>query len=109
MHPSTRPLISYVSAETTEISTRRDLGGSDSALIGAIWEPTKVQVNNARIDKQMKLDANGFQLWTKNPANIPEGFIQQLDFCNQDQVVDDYYPICESLVSDALMSQESSS
>ena len=112
LHSFTRHLISYVSAETTEISTRRDLGGSDSALIGAIWEHTMVQVNNARLledDKQMKLDSNGFQLWTKNPANMSEGFIQQMDFCNQDQVVDNYYPLCESLVSEALMSQESSS
>ena len=103
-------IMNYVSKECKDISTRRDLGGGDSALIGAIWKSTQVNVNNARIldgDDRMTLDKNGFQLWSEN--NEKEKDIQQLDFCNQDEVVDNYYPICEDLVRDALKSQRSSS
>ena len=103
-------VMNYVSEECKDISTRRDLGGGDSALIGAIWKPTQVNVNNARIldgDDRMTLDKNGFQLWSEN--NGKEKDIHQLDFCNQDEVVDNYYPICEDLVRDALNSQKSSS
>jgi len=55
----------------------------------------------------MTLDKNGFQLWFE--SNGKEKDIRQLDFCNQDEVVDNYYPICEDLVRDALKSQRSSS
>ena len=108
---NSRPAImNYVAEECKDISTRRDLGGGDSTLRGAIWKPTQVSVNNARVldgDERMTLDRNGFQLWSEN--NGKEKDIQQLDFCNQDQVVDNYYPICEDLVRDALKSQRSSS
>ena len=103
-------IMNYVSEECKDISTRRDLGGGDSALIGAIWKPTQVNVNNARIldgDDRMTLDKNGFQLWSE--INGKEKDIQKLDFCNQDEVVDSYYPICEDLVRVALISQQSSS
>ena len=103
-------IMNYVSEECKDISTRRDLGGGDSALEGAIWKSTQVNVNNARIldgDDRMTLDKNGFQLWSE--SNGKEKDIQQLDFCNQDKVVDTYYPICEDLVRDALISQRSSS
>lgn len=103
-------IMNYVSEKCKDISTRRDLGGGDSALIGAIWKPTQVNVNNARIldgDDRMTLDKNGFQLWSE--SNGKEKDIQQLDFCNQDEVVDSYYPICEDLVRDALKSQRLSS
>jgi hypothetical protein len=36
-------IMNYVSTETTVISTRRDLGGGDSTLVGAIWDPTQVR------------------------------------------------------------------
>lgn len=103
-------IMNYVSEECKDISTRRDLGGGDSTLEGAIWKPTQVNVNNARIldgDERMTLDKNGFQLWSE--SNGKEKDIQKLDFCNQDEVVDNYYPICEDLVRDALKSQRSSS
>ena len=103
-------IMNYVAEECKDISTRRDLGGGDSALEGAIWKSTQVNVNNARIldgDDRMTLDKNGFQLWSE--SNGKEKDIQQLDFCNQDKVVDTYYPICEDLVRDALISQRSSS
>lgn len=101
-------IMNYVSQQTKEISTRRDIGGSDSTLVGAIWEPTQIQVANARLllkddNKRMTLDRNGFELWSNNYDES----IEQMDFCNQDQVVDEYYPLCERLVSDAIKSQQS--
>jgi len=60
--------MNYISPETTAISTRRDLGRSDGALVGAIWNPTLAKVSNAQkllLGKEanrnnMTFDANGF-------------------------------------------------
>eukprot|EP00585_Thalassiosira_rotula_P012368 CAMPEP_0196132388 /NCGR_PEP_ID=MMETSP0910-20130528/2035_1 /TAXON_ID=49265 /ORGANISM="Thalassiosira rotula, Strain GSO102" /LENGTH=433 /DNA_ID=CAMNT_0041391995 /DNA_START=146 /DNA_END=1447 /DNA_ORIENTATION=+ len=115
---STPAIMNYVSPETTDISTRRDLGGSDSTLVGAIWNPTLVKVANARLlmgweeegeednRRRMTLDANGFELWTNSERE--EDKFRSIDFTDQDRVVDDYYKTCERLVSDAIMSQKSS-
>eukprot|EP00571_Detonula_confervacea_P012052 CAMPEP_0172306852 /NCGR_PEP_ID=MMETSP1058-20130122/7831_1 /TAXON_ID=83371 /ORGANISM="Detonula confervacea, Strain CCMP 353" /LENGTH=402 /DNA_ID=CAMNT_0013018865 /DNA_START=431 /DNA_END=1636 /DNA_ORIENTATION=- len=109
-------IMNYVSPETTDISTRRDLAGSDDAILGAIWNPTRVRVANARLldgdmGQRMNLDANGFELWSKSNTNSSEdaATFRRMEFCNQDQVVEEYYPTCERLVSDAIASQQSSS
>ncbi|KAL7524393.1 hypothetical protein ACHAXR_000557, partial [Thalassiosira sp. AJA248-18] len=109
-HDSTTPAImNYVSRESTEISTRRDLGGSDDALIGAIWDPTVVRVADARrllgSDNEMTLNVNGFELktWSKSEEEEQDQMtlIREMDFCDQDRVVEDYYPTCERIVSEA--------
>jgi len=95
-------IMNYVSAETTEISTRRDLGGGDSPFIGVIWEPTTVDVHNARLSTiEMNLDRNGFQLNTCADDDDIDT-LHEIDFCHQDDVVDSYYPMCEKLVSNSL-------
>ena len=99
--------MNYVSQDTTEISTRRDTGGSDSTLIGAKWEPTTVNVANARLGVMgqatecLTLDRNGFELL---PSQLPK----EIDFLDQDQVVNEYYPLCEQIVKDALQSETTS-
>eukprot|EP00584_Thalassiosira_punctigera_P005549 CAMPEP_0172528860 /NCGR_PEP_ID=MMETSP1067-20121228/3095_1 /TAXON_ID=265564 ORGANISM="Thalassiosira punctigera, Strain Tpunct2005C2" /NCGR_SAMPLE_ID=MMETSP1067 /ASSEMBLY_ACC=CAM_ASM_000444 /LENGTH=454 /DNA_ID=CAMNT_0013312827 /DNA_START=448 /DNA_END=1813 /DNA_ORIENTATION=- len=100
-------VMNYVSPETTEISTRRDLGGSDDSLVGAIWNPTLVRVANARLlgENGMTLDANGFELRTSTER---EGAtLRKISFVSQDSVVDEYYPTCERLVADAIASRGS--
>ena len=106
---STSAIMNYVSPETTEMYTRRDLSGSDSKLEGVIWSPTLVNVADARLlegNVKKTLDANGFELWegTKNDEDATTLY-EQMDYCHQDQVVDEYYPMCEQLVSSAMLSQ----
>ncbi|KAL9187077.1 hypothetical protein ACHAXT_010797 [Thalassiosira profunda] len=102
--------MNYVAVETTAISTRRDLGGNDDALIGAIWAPTSVNVDNARrlqgSDKQLSLNCNGFEMKTTTSTEELEAF-RGMDYCDQDRVVGEYYPTCEKLVADAIVSQTS--
>eukprot|EP00804_Cyclotella_cryptica_P003281 CCRYP_010523-RA/>CCRYP_010523-RA protein AED:0.06 eAED:0.09 QI:0/0/0/1/1/1/2/0/392 len=105
-------VMNYVSSETTEISARRDVGGSDSTLIGAIWEPTVIRVANARLGKRgdtenkLTLDRNGFELVSKTDQDPAVKMIKQLDFLDQDQIIKNYYPVCEQIVSDAIQSQK---
>lgn len=101
-------VMNYVSTKTTEISTRRDMGGSDSTLIGADWDPTVVTVTNARISscsddasQAFTLDKNGFELWAEDNNEK----YQEINFLHQDQVVNQYYPMCEHIVNDVLASQ----
>ena len=102
-------VMNYVSHKTLEVSTRRDTGGSDSTLVGAIWEPTVVRVANARLgvngvsDKKLTLERNGFELYSNCQERSPHE-VTNMDFLDQDQVVNQYYPICEHLVHDALQS-----
>jgi hypothetical protein len=104
-------IMNYVSTKTIEISTRRDIGGSDDALVGAIWNPTLVRVANARLragERRMNLDDNGFELCSNDDLRGENmNPFQHIDFCNQDQVIDVYYPMCERLVAKALTSQKS--
>jgi hypothetical protein len=104
--------MNYVSPETMEISTRRDVGGSDDALVGAIWNPTLVRVANARRvqngERRMNLHDNGFELWSDDLQGENINLVQDIDFCNQDQVIEEYYQVCERIVAEALSSQMSS-
>jgi hypothetical protein len=103
-------IMNYVTHETTEISTRRDIGGSDSTLIGATWAPTVVRVSNARLgaadiaNENLTLDRNGFEL----VSNQEEQFklVKDIDFLDQDQVVNRYYPTCEQIVRDVLQNSD---
>ena len=112
-------IMNYVSPESTDIYTRRDLAGTDDALMGAIWNPTVVRISNARLGvatdpdddsrtekkpKALNLDANGFELYT-NSHNEEVTALKQIDYCHQDEVIDTYYPLCEQLVAQAIVSQ----
>ncbi|KAL7534658.1 hypothetical protein ACHAWF_004905 [Thalassiosira exigua] len=105
-------IMNYVSPDTVDISTRRDLSGSDGALVGAIWDPSTVRVRDARREggaeaTPMTLDANGFELRAYPEGCEDESALRSMDFLDQDRVAEDYYPTCERLVRDALASQAS--
>ena len=105
--------MNYVTPETTEIHAGRNLAGSDSALVGANWLPSDVRVRNARVEEdlqgfKMTLDGNGFELRNESaigsasgPSSMPQ-ILRGIDFCHQDDVVDLYYPLCETLVETCL-------
>mmetsp|Transcript_22649 Transcript_22649/g.67020 ORF Transcript_22649/g.67020 Transcript_22649/m.67020 type:complete len:538 (-) Transcript_22649:19-1632(-) len=108
-------VMNYVSPSTTSISTRRDLSGSDSALIGAEWAPTVVNVRDARRledgdvygdgegrSRRLTLRENGFELRRSPISDLGD----DIDFFDQGDVVGRYYPLCERLVADALAEAE---
>ena len=92
--------MNYVTPETQIISSRRDLTGSDSTLSGAEWSPVECRINNAR-GKGFSLDSNGFELRQSQ-------LVANIDFFDQDDVVNAYYPSCEELVAQALRADTSS-
>lgn len=88
--------MNYCASRVTRVRARRDLGGTDSGLEGASWEPTTLLVENARArdaDATPTLGREGFEL--VRPA-APE--LDDLDPNNFDDVVDRYYPLCERLL-----------
>ena len=86
--------MNYVTPATTVAHIHRDISGSDSGFRDVAWEPTSLQVHNARpLDK--KLHENGFELVNKA---IPK----PVDFLNTEQVINDYYPHCEALLKEVL-------
>ena len=94
-------VIDYVSPSTTLVSTHRDLSGSDGALHGAEFVPTIVKVYNGRhLDKN--LHQHGFQLIPSQISNL------NIDFYNQKDVIQQYYPHCEDLVSHFLRNLQTS-
>lgn len=87
--------MNYVTPSTELIYTRRDLAGSDGKLEGAEFVPTTVKVHNGRrLNKN--LHQNGFQLFPNTLSNL------DIDFYNQQEVVDKYYPHCEELLKSFL-------
>jgi hypothetical protein len=89
--------MNYCAPHVTHIQTRRDLGGTDSALEGAAWDPTTVRIHNARAkDPLPSLDTQGFQLETLHLLH--KNHLPTVDFKNTNQVIDDYYPVCQELL-----------
>ena len=89
--------MNYVTADTTLISSRRDTSGSDSILEGANWDGTDLMLCNARkSDETMKLKSNGFELI---PSHVSD---KDINYFDQHEVVEKYYPTCEDLVARAL-------
>ena len=89
--------MNYVTADTTLISSRRDTSGSDSTLEGAKWDGVDLNIHNARnAGETMKLKSNGFELI---PSRVSDTDINYFD---QTDVLEQYYPICEDLIAKAL-------
>lgn len=85
--------MNYVTPDTIEINIRRHIDGCDSGMEGATWDPTEVDVLNAR-GMGKTLDFHGFEL--------VEDTAEGIDYLDTDQVIDMYYPSCERLLRNAL-------
>ena len=99
-------LLNYCDDHVQEMHTRRDLGGTDSALEGASWIAPRVFLTNARLAERAKiptLNQNGFQLIENI---IPKEKSNPIDFTNQQEVTERYYPLCESLLKGVFAGQE---
>ncbi len=74
-----------------KVLTRRDVNGSDAGSVGIDLQKHEQVVIDARetmSEKILNLDDNGFQLLESNLNNL------QVDFFNNDQVIEKYYPYC---------------
>lgn len=96
--------MNYVTKETGLVHSRRDKGGSDSRLEGENfnWDSVDIRVGNARLlndDAAMNVRTNGFELV---PSCISG---EEINFFDQNDVIEKYYPICEGLVLKSLKSE----
>lgn len=99
-------LLNYCDDHVHDMYTRRDMGGTDSALEGASWVFPRVFLTNARLAERAKiltLHQNGFQL-IENV--IPKAKSNPIDFTNGQEVTERYYPLCESLLKGVFAGQE---
>ena len=97
-------LLNYCDDHVTHMQTRRDLGGTDSALEGASWIAPRVMIRNARLDDRGNLlDRHGFQLVSHHPLSTAGSATKRrIDFTDSDDVIDHYYPLCEQLLKETL-------
>lgn len=86
--------MNYVTVDTTVAHVYRDISGSDSGFTEAEWDPTNVEVHNAR-SLGKKIHEHGFEL-------LQEPIPKSVDFLDTEQVIDDYYPHCEAILKEAL-------
>lgn len=107
--------MNYVTPETRLIRSRRDTSGSDSTLEGATWYDVDVTMRNARTREEDQqepktLSRHGFQLVSLTCSDVmselQQGHEHELDYFDQNQVVEQYYPICEALVRNILTMQQ---
>ena len=103
--------LNYLSPSVEYVYTKRDTSGVDNKLIGAEWDSSDVLMHNGRmLDKPMSLDSNGFQFVSSSgekSVDIKNDILLNINFKNSNEVVDNYYPHCESLVHEAFYSEES--
>lgn len=81
-----------------KVLTRRDRDGSDAGTEGMLTDKREMAVADARRlsdAERCTLDANGFELLTQPMAR------PNLDFFDQQQVLQEYYPECERIVQQA--------
>ena len=99
-------LLNYCDDHVREMSTRRDLGGTDSFLNGASWIAPRIFLSNARLADRSNtptLNRDGFQLIENI---IPQAKSNPIDFTNQQEVTERYYPLCEKLLQGFFNAQE---
>lgn len=85
--------MNYVTKGTTHPHTKRDETGSDSTVEGVEWQQEEVIIHNGRSDSQTySIDDNGFELMTSQLND-------DIHFYNQTDVLDRYYPHCETLLT----------
>mmetsp|Transcript_59406 Transcript_59406/g.66483 ORF Transcript_59406/g.66483 Transcript_59406/m.66483 type:complete len:360 (-) Transcript_59406:136-1215(-) len=90
-------IMNFVTADTEAPFTRRDASGTDHAMEGLTWDAAQITIRNGRLENNaLTLDKNAFQL--VESADIP----QELDYYNQQHVIDLYYPHCQKLLQQHL-------
>lgn len=90
----------YVAPHIETAHIYRDRTGSDSQAIHADWDIVQVDVTNGRkCEVTPQLHEQGFEL-----CHHP--IVENIDFWDSQNVVESYYPQCESLVQRILGSQE---
>jgi hypothetical protein len=101
--------MNYVTPDTTLISSRRNLEGTDSTLEGANWDTVECRIHNAR-GKGFVLNKNGFELVHHDISDISyndnDNDNDDIDFFNQDDVVRRYYKSCEDLITETLLKDD---
>ncbi len=81
-----------------KVLIRRDTGGNDSEMQGVVHDKQEKKVHNGRVfsgNQRLSLATNGFELLTR-PLAQPG-----LDFLDQQQVVQYYYPECAKIIEEA--------
>jgi hypothetical protein len=81
-----------------KVLIRRDTGGNDSEMQGVVHDKQEKKVHNGRVfsgNQGLSLATNGFELLTR-PLAQPG-----LDFLDQQQVVQYYYPECARIIEEA--------
>jgi len=119
-HERSEPVLlanmNYVTPDNQIISSRRDMTGSDSTLEGVTWHDVDVIMRNARKGSREKsLSCHGFQLVSSHDhedivsssSSSSAADLKTIDYFDQNQVVEKYYPLCEELVKKILEQQES--
>ncbi len=79
-----------------KVYTRRDLGGSDSGLVGVNFKEYEIDVYDARKTSPASVEKQGFELISHNIEN------SKIDFFNNNSVINSYYPMCAKTVKDAV-------
>lgn len=87
-------LMNYITADTKAPFVRRDTSGTDEPPQAIAWDTAKVNVQNGRLH-DISFDRNGFELV---PSDLPE----DIDFYDQQNVVKNYYPLCQEILKKRL-------
>ena len=94
--------MNYVTPDTNQIDIHRHKDGTDSGMQGATWQPVDLPIANGRL-LQKKLHQHGYQLVDlTQEEKLNENTAHVNDFLDTNQVIDNYYPICEQLLQKIL-------
>ena len=103
---NSKGIFNYMSSESRSslyrngrVYTRRDLEGSDSNWVGVNFQGYEILVEDGRSKNVATLEKHGFELIRHDLERL------EIDFYNNDQVLEKYYPICENTVKDATGAQ----
>lgn len=75
---------------TGKVYINRDADGSDERPVGCDPVEISLTVSNARLRPNISLDKNGFQLY--------DHAYEHINYCNEEEVVNIYYSICEEFI-----------
>ena len=99
---NSKGVFNYMSADSQsslyrngKVLTRRNLEGTDSEWVGVNYQKYEVTVNDAREGVSATLGQHGFQLLQNDIERL------NIDFFDNDAVLNNYYPLCADLVKEA--------
>jgi hypothetical protein len=87
-----KAVMNYVTVDTRAPYSPRDSSGSDGEVKDITWDQLEVCVYNGRL-QDLTFHENGFQLVE---SELPQKY--DLDFYNQKDVVEHYYPLCQEIL-----------